>query len=396
MKVLVFTSLYPNNIWPYHGVFTKERLAPLLPREGFEVKVVAPVPYFPPVRMGRRHMFSQVKRTETIEGVEVYHPRYFMTPKIGMASYGLMMFLGALPLVSRIHRSFDFDVIDAQFVYPDGFAGMLLGRYFRKPVVITSHGTDINLYKDFPVIRSLLRYTLGKADRVIAVCQALKDAMIVLGASGDQISVIPNGIDPSKFYPLPKADARARLGLPNEKLILSVGALIPRKGVDFVIKALKILRDELHQNDVRLLVVGEGNSRMELERLVSALGLQDRVRFIGSVPHRDLYLWYSAADVFCLASNREGWPCVILESLACGTPVVATAVWGVPEVICSDSVGLLTKRSERDIAEKLLAALTTRWNVDVMTEYARGYTWDRAAHAALGAFEAAMAPIPAS
>lgn len=162
---------------------------------------IAPVPYFPPVRMGWRSSFSQIVRQEMIEGIEVYHPRYFMTPKVGMSLYGLMMFLSVLPIVKKIKNTFDFDMIDAHYVYPDGFAAVLLGHVFRKPVVVSARGTDIYLYKEFPLIRKLLRYTLLKADRVISVCQALKEEMAKLGIPRNKISVVPNGVDPNKFYP---------------------------------------------------------------------------------------------------------------------------------------------------------------------------------------------------
>ncbi len=102
MKILVFTSLYPNNVWPHHGVFVKERMTQFARLPGCQIKVVAPVPYFPPVKISSRWLFSQVARQETIEGMEVHHPRYFMTPKIGMACYGMMMFLSVLPAVRRI------------------------------------------------------------------------------------------------------------------------------------------------------------------------------------------------------------------------------------------------------------------------------------------------------
>jgi glycosyltransferase involved in cell wall biosynthesis len=313
-----------------------------------------------------------------------------MTPKVGMTSYGLMMFLSVLPTVKKIQREFDYDIIDAQFVYPDGFAGVLLGRYFGKPVVVTSHGTDINLYPKFPLIRHLLRYTLRKADKVIAVCQSLKDVMIQLGISGEKVSVIPNGVDLAKFYPSPKEEARTKLGIPNRKVIISVGGLIPRKGFDLLIKAFKILVEDFQERNIYMVIVGEGPSREELEKLVSSLGLGEYVRLVGAVPHKELYLWFSAADLFCLASSREGWPCVLLESLACGTPVVATDVWGTPEVITSDAIGLLTKRSERDIAEKISLALAKPWHHGEIIEYAREHTWDRAALSVFEVFKSVL------
>jgi teichuronic acid biosynthesis glycosyltransferase TuaC len=174
MKVLIFTSLYPNNVWPNHGVFIKERMTQFAKLDGCDVKIVAPVPYFPRFKLNWRWRFSQVVRREFRDGVEVYHPRYFMTPKVGMVLYGWMMFLSVLPIVKKIQKNFDFDLIDAHFIYPDGFAAVLLGQLFGKPVVVSARGSDINLFETLPVIRKLLQYVLRKAARVIAVSQALK------------------------------------------------------------------------------------------------------------------------------------------------------------------------------------------------------------------------------
>jgi glycosyltransferase involved in cell wall biosynthesis len=391
MKVLVFSSLYPNNVWPYHGVFIKERMSNFARLDGNSIKVIAPVPYFPSIRLNWRWRYSQVVQREVQGEVEVYHPRYFITPKVGMTLYGLMMFLSVLSVVRRVQKDFDFDLIDAHYVYPDGFAAVLLGRFFNKPVVVSARGSDINLYAKFPVIRRLLQYTLSKADRVISVCQALKQAMVQLRIPGDKICVIPNGVDTDKFYPVPKQETRSRLGLdPDRKIILSVGGMIPRKGFDLLIRAVKILIEKFHEKNITLIIVGDGTSRRSLEGLVSSLHLEGHVLFTGAILHQELYSWYSAADLFCLASSREGWPNVLLESIACGTPVVATDIWGIPEVICSDKVGLLTQRNEREIAEKIYLALKRPWQYDALIQYAREHSWAQAARLVSALFESVL------
>ena len=390
LNVLVFTSLYPNNEWPHSGVFIKERMVTFAKLKGCRLKVVAPVPYYPPVKLGSRWRYSQVAHQELRDGIEVYHPRYIMTPKVGMSIYGLLMFLSVLQTVKRIQRTFDFDIIDSHFVYPDGMAAVLLGWFFKKPVVISARGSDINLYGRFPLIRRLLRWTLNRAEKVIAVCQALKDAMVELGVSQDKITVIPNGVDSAKFFPVPRQAARKTLGLPDKKIILSVGWLIPRKGFDVLIKALKQIMEKDSALDPFLVIVGEGPSRKDLEELISISGLQERVQLVGNIPHERLHLWYSAADLFCLASDREGWPNVLLESLACGTPAVATAVWGSPDIIVSEDLGLLTKRNESDMAATIRRALRKPWQSDAIEVYAKGHTWERVAAAVAEVFEAAM------
>ncbi|MBI3756930.1 MAG: glycosyltransferase family 4 protein [Deltaproteobacteria bacterium] len=390
MKALVFTSLYPNNIQPHLGVFIKERMSRFARLPGCEAQVVAPVPYFPPIPGTSRSGFSQVVKQEEIEGLTVHHPRYFMTPKVGMSCYGICMFLSVLPTVRNILRRYECDVIDAHYVYPDGFAAVLLGKVCKKPVIVSARGSDINQYAHLRFIRPLLRYTLQRAERGIAVCQALKDAIVQLGVAGEKITVIPNGVDEKKFYPLTKAEARRRLHLPPGRILLSVGGLIPRKGFDLLIKALKIIREDSQAHNLSLVIVGDGPEREALGQLATALQLHEHVRFVGDVPHHQLYPWYSAADLFCLASSREGWPNVVLESFACGTPVVATDVWGIPEIIRSDQIGLLTKRDEHAIATTITRAFQIPWSVETLVAYARKHTWDRTARAVLQVFQEAV------
>lgn len=392
MKVLVFTSLYPNNVWPNHGVFIKERMTQFAKLEGCDIKVVAPVPYFPAsVKYNWRWKYSQVAHREIRDGIEVYHPRYLMPPKLGMTFYGILMLLSVVATIIRVQRDFDFDLIDAHYVYPDGLTAVLLGLLFRKPVVVSARGTDISLYAGFPIIRQLLRYTLRKATKVISVCQALKQAMISLGIPEEKIVVVPNGVDMAKFYRVPKEEARLRLRLPAEKkIILSVGNLIPRKGFDLLIKAFNMLSNGSDGERLHLIIVGEGPSKHDLANLASSIGREDAVQFAGAIPHNELYLWYSAADCFSLASSREGWPNVVLESLACGTPVVATDIWGVPEVISTGAVGILTRRTDYAMAEGISVALRKKWSVDDVIGHAVKYSWMRSAAAVRRVFENAL------
>ena len=359
--------------------------------DGCEVRVVAPVPYHPPIRIGKRWGHSQVAQEEVIDGMQVYHPRYFMIPKISMPLHGIMMSLSVLLLVKRIKRQFDFDIIDAHYVYPDGFAAVLLGRIFRKPVMVTARGSDINVFADLPFIRRLILYTLKKVDGVIAVSAALKKRIVELGTPEKKIAVVPNGVDAKKFYPIAKSRARESLGLPNDgKLLLSVGALESVKGFDYLIKAIRILIDQFPVANVRLLIVGEGSLREELLQMISAYSLDAYVRLVGAVRHDELNLWYSAADLFCLTSRSEGWPNVVIESLACGTPVVATAVGGIPEIISCEALGYITDGGDREIAEKIRAALGRTWCTEDILSHIKHSTWESTARSVVRNLEFAV------
>jgi glycosyltransferase involved in cell wall biosynthesis len=169
-----------------------------------------------------------------------------------------------------------------------------------------------------------------------------------------------------------------------------VGNLNPNKRFDRVIKSIRVLIDRFHESDIQLAIVGDGPHRSQLEKMVSSLRLEERVRMPGSVPHDTLRLWYSAANVFCLASSREGWPNVLLESLACGTPVVATPVGGIPEIISSSKVGLLSEGNESNIAEAIETALNRRWLSDEIAAYAKKFTWEQTALAVREVFDSVL------
>jgi teichuronic acid biosynthesis glycosyltransferase TuaC len=335
MHILVFTSLWPNSEQPNLGIFVKNRIAALAQIDGVDVRVVAPVPYFPksfqsPIIPARWRRMARIADREMIAGIRTYHPRHLVTPKVGMAFYSRWMASGAENLLRSLHAERPISLIDAHYVYPDGHAAVLLGERLNIPVVITARGTDINLFSRMPLIRSMIRQTLKRADGVIAVSSALKQRMIELGIEAEKIAVIRNGIDHSIFYPRDQAEARRRLGLTSEsQIIITVGALVPLKGIDRLIAAMKLLSNE----NIKLYVIGDGPERAVLESQIAKFELTDRVFLPGSRPQQELAEWYSAADLFCLASSREGCPNVVIEAMACGTPVVAADVGGVHELV---------------------------------------------------------------
>jgi glycosyltransferase involved in cell wall biosynthesis len=380
LKILTFTSLFPNNACPHHGVFVKERMVAVSRLPEFEVEVVAPVPYWPNVRLGPWWLYSQIERTEKIESLLVHHPRYFLIPKIGMVLHGWLMFVGVLPYMKALAKAKPFDVIDAHYVYPDGLAAVLLGKYFRCPVIVSARGSDVNQFASFPLIRKFLQYTLHHAMHNIAVCEALKISMVSLGIPSEKISVVPNGVDQNKFSPIEQAEARVQLGLPvSKKIVLSVGGLIPRKGFDLLIHSFSRVTTMVKNGELYLVIVGQGPELEALKQLVAKQQLAERVLFAGDIPHQDLYKWYSAADVFCLASSREGWPNVVLESLACGTPVVATSVWGTPEIISSPCLGFLAERNVEAFSCALEKGIVSSWDRAKIVQFAQKHTWEKVA-----------------
>jgi glycosyltransferase involved in cell wall biosynthesis len=285
------------------------------------------------------------------------------------------MFLGSFGLSRRLHAEMKFDLIDAHYVYPDGFAAVLLGKLLSIPVVVSARGTDINLFPSFPMIRPMIRWTLHHAVGIITVSKKLKQAVLDLGIQPDKVQVISNGIDTHRFFPVDQSEARRQLGLPlDSQMVVSVGALVPYKGFQFLIPAVAEIASTHPQ--LRVNIVGDGPYRHVLERLIRKHGVRDRVFLVGNRPNEDLKYWFSAADLSCLLSSREGYPNVVLESLACGTPVLATKAGGITEVITSEALGILVDPGQESITSGLRRGLEKHWDRAAMARQIASRTWE--------------------
>ena len=373
MKLLTFSTLFPNTEQPNHGIFVETRLRYLLASNKAASRVVAPVAWFPfkHPRFGTYARNARVPHSEVRHGIDVQHPRYALLPKVGMELAPFMMAQSVKPAIGRIiDEGYDFDAIDAHYFYPDGVAAVMLGKYFNKPVVITARGTDINLIPQYRLARKMILWAANNASGIITVCKALKDEMVQLGVPAGAITPLRNGVDLQRFQPIDRASARATLGLTHFTL-LSVGVLDPRKGHDVAIKALTLLPG------VNLLIAGIGPERRRLEELAAQLGVAARVTLLGAVAQSELKTYYNAADAMLLASSREGWANVLLESMACGTPVVASNVWGTPEVVNSPDAGvLMQQRTPQGLADAVTRLRAHYPDHAATRRYAEGFSWD--------------------
>lgn len=375
-RVLLFSTVFPNAAQPHHGVFVRERMKGL-PASQFEVRVVAPTPWFPLVSGLRPGFRPRVPAEEVQEGVPVLHPRFLSIPGILKCLDGLFLFLWTLPVLMRLRREFRFDVIDAHFVYPEGLAAVLAGLVFRVPVTVTLRGM-LPLLVPFRLRRPQLRFVLRRAARVIAVAESLKRDAAALGVPAERVRVIENGIDPGLFHPIDRTDARRSLGLPKYgPLLVSVGTLAPRKGFHLVMEAVARLRKSWPT--LRFAIVGgdgaEGAMEAELRQLAGKLGIEERVIFAGPRKSSELASWYAAADLFVLATAHEGCPNVVLEAMACGTPVVGTPVGSIPELLASPEVGLIVERDVESIAAGIDKALGKGWDRDAVRARIESRTW---------------------
>jgi glycosyltransferase involved in cell wall biosynthesis len=378
VRVLVFSTLYPNAAQPNHGVFVENRLRHTFELGGIEATVVAPVPYFPSAHpaFGRYATFARAPRRETRHGLEVLHPRHLVVPKVGIPWTPEFLFRCGLKAVRALQaQGQSFDVIDAHYFYPDGVAAARLGQALKLPVVITGRGSDLTLAPETPKLRAQIHWAAHEASALVTVCEDLRRKLVGLGAPEARTLVLRNGVDLQRFTPVDRDAARVALGVEGF-VLLSVGSLIARKGHDLTIEALT------RHPDCTLLIAGQGPMRGELEALAHRQGVADRVRFLGEIPHADLSTVYSAADVMVLASSREGWANVLLESMACGTPVLATDVNGAREIVRSPAAGLLVRNRNAaalaGVLEKQRAAMPTR---EATRRYAEGFGWDEIAEA---------------
>jgi len=380
MRILTFTTLFPSAKRPTLGIFVFQRVSHFARLPGNLVQVVAPVPYFPSwIQSKRWGIYGQIPSEETFGDLQVQHPRYPLLPGFLMPLHGLLMFLGSLSTVRRLHRQQHFDCIDAHYVYPDGFAAVLLGKALDLPVVISARGTDINVFPSFLAIRPMIRWALHHAAGIVAVAASLKNSMVDLGIPAERISVIPNGVDVHRFRPMEQAEARRELSLTRGcRIAVSVGSLTEGKNHKLLTSAFA----EIVKIDpgAQLHILGEGPLRGELEQLVHTLSLEKNVFLAGARPNEELRIWFSAADVSCLVSSREGWPNVLMESLACGTPVLATRVGGIPEIVVSPELGVLVEPNQEDIAAGLHLVLSKQWDRAMLREHARTRDWNHVAN----------------
>jgi teichuronic acid biosynthesis glycosyltransferase TuaC len=375
IKTLTLTTLFPNSVQPNHGIFVANRLEHLLATGDVATEIVAPVPWFPSTNpsFGQYARQAAVPDREQRFGRPVYHPRYAVIPKVGMTVAPGLLYLGARRTVAEILRSgFDFDLIDAHYFYPDGVAAIMLGKTFRKPVIITARGTDIHRITDFQVPRHMILWAARQAAAVVTVCRALKERLVELGAEADKTHVFRNGVDLDTFRPTRRDETRAELGVSRHAVLLSVGNLIPLKGIHLAIEAVAAL-----PQSVTLMIAGRGPEEQKLKALCDRLGVSDRVRFLGQIPHAELAQLYSAGDILVLASEREGWPNVLLEAMACGTPVVASDVWGTPEIVTTPAAGLLVgERTGAAFASAIARLLAAPPRREATRLYAEQFSWD--------------------
>lgn len=391
-RLLSISTLYPATGRPGFGRFVSRQMQALAERGDWEVTVVNPIG-MPPVPMKRYATLKGVPEVQEQGAVTIHHPRFLLIPGLSGPINPALIAHAVLPLAKRLHAEQPFDMIDAQFFYPDGPAAAKVARALEVPLAIKARGSDIHLWGQRSWPRRQMIEAARQSAILLSVSQALANDMIALGMPADRIKVHYTGLDRSRFRPLERQAARQLVSaLPSlqiwseGRLLLCVGALIAIKGQALAIRAMTLLPD-----DVRLAIAGTGADETVLKRLVQQLGLESRVHFLGSVEHDILPHLLCAADAMVLPSEREGLANAWIESLACGTPVVIPDIGGAREVVADSSAGRIADRTPEAIAEAVSELLQSPPTQDAVAANAVRFSWEANASALAAMYAEAAA-----
>ena len=386
--VLSLSTLYPNAANPRFGTFVARSLEALAKRGDWRVTCINPIG-IPPLVFGRYRALSELPATGEEGGVVIHRPRFTLIPRIGARRNASAIVKAAYPLIEQIHAKRPIDVVDAQFFFPDGPAAASIAGALGRPLSIKARGSDITYWGKQDFAREQMLDAAKKATGLLAVSEDLADKMVRLGMSKNKITLHYTGLDRDRFRPLNHTQLRGQLAsalkfaLPdNAPLLVSVGALIPRKGQEFAIGALPQIPR------ARLILVGKGEDRAKLEAQADELGVSVRVLFAGSLDHDLLPLILSAADAMVLPTENEGLANSWVEALACGTPVVTTDVGGARELITDDVAGrLLTERSSEAVAQAVNTVLNNPPRRQEVAAFAERFSWEKNAAELAAHFE---------
>jgi len=379
-SVLVFSSLFPNSAAPNNGLFIRERMFRV--SKHVDLTVISPIPWFPGqdfLRLFKKNYRPQPNKIEIQQGITVYFPRFLSFPGIMRNLDAFMMFICCFSLVRRLIKEYRIEIIDSHFTYPDGLAATWLAKKLTLKSIITLRGTEVTHSKNAGRRKQLLK-AWDQADRLFTVSNSLCQHDIAMGADTEKFTVIGNGIDTEKFKPIEKNVAKKQIGIEtNTVVLITVGGLVERKGFHRVVACIPELLKR-HPKLLYLLVGStnaEGNFEPQIRALAKKLNVTDKVRFLGTLKPEELSTPLSAADVFVLSSSNEGWANVILEAMACGTPVIATDVGGNAEVVISEELGKIVPFGNHEaLLQALQTTLQQEWNTNTLTGYAQDNHWD--------------------
>lgn len=371
LRLLIVTNLFADPFNPSRATFNQQQFARLARQ--LDVTVMVPVSWLEILRQPLA--YRRLKREALQRWPFADYVPYFYIPAVGRRLHGAFLFLSLMLQRAPTLLSRRWDCLFASWGYPDAVAVAAVAALSGKPMITKVHGSDINAFTLEPARRRQICWALGRSRHVVAVSQALADRLAELGVDPSRTTVLYNGVDPARFHPVPRDEARRALGFDAaDRVVLYVGNIQASKGCGDLMQAFVLLRQRVPR--LKLVYIGAGPLARSLAEQAAELGASDDVRFPGRLLHEQIVQWFGAADVFCLASHAEGVPNVVLEAMACGTPVVASRVGGIPEVLPAFAGMMVPAKDPPALAEALFTALHSTWDRPRITGHAEGFDWD--------------------
>lgn len=365
--VVIVTNLYPNLHDKNRGIFIRQLVERLTAE--FDITVICPIPWRPNFLVVDK---DRIPASDTINGIDVFYPRHIVIPKLLRASYGWLMYQALLPAIKKLHHNKQIDLVSAHWIYPDGVGAVKAAKNMGLPIVVHALGCDINEYSKYLMRRIQISKALKDSNLVVVKSQDLAKKTMQLGANENNLRVIHNGVDREVFYQQNMQSVRLELGLEAEKnYLLFVGNLQQEKGLQYLIDAMSMLSP----CECELIIIGGGPLESSIKNLVKAYLLESVVHFYGRIPHNLIPKYINAVNALCLPSIREGCPNIVLESLSCGTPVLASRVGAVPEIITDDAHGIIVSPQSADqLAQQIpnILKIKTEKSIDF-----NWYGWDK-------------------
>jgi teichuronic acid biosynthesis glycosyltransferase TuaC len=373
LRVLTISTLHPSPATPNFGRFVQLSLDAAEATGDVEIIRICPngLPPWPlSLLIGKYREQAALPKKQA----GIYRPRWMLLPGMAPARNARAIARAVLPIARRLHKQKPFDVVDAQFFWPDGPAAMIVAKALGLPYTIKARGADIHHWTEVAGCREQIIAAAQQAGGLLAVSEAIKADIAALGVDAGKIRVHHTGIDRELFHvsSAPRSELRASLPIPVDgPLLVCVGALIPRKGQSLVIEAMATLPH------ARLAIIGAGEDLVPLEILAGDLGVADRVHFLGSLPHAEIARFVQAADVAVLPSSSEGLANAWIEALACGTPLVITDVGGAREVVRGDDGGRIVPRDAAAISAAVADLLAHPLDRTAVAATVADFSWSR-------------------
>jgi len=374
MRVLSISTLFPSPPRPAFGKFVASQMRAVAARGDVDLVMVNPigVPPWPLSRRAPYDAYAACPAMSDLDGLPVHHPRFTLIPMIGGDSNPARIARAVLPLARRLHAQKPFDVVDAQFFFPDGPAAALVAADLGLPLTIKSRGADIHYWGARPKARAQMLAAAQQAAQLLSVSDSLGADMAAMGMPAQRITTHYTGLDHGLFRLLPPAHIAQGMAqiLPiTAPLFVATGALIERKGQALAIRALAQVPN------AHLALAGKGPDEAALKALAAELGLTSRVHFLGQVSHDALPILLNAATALVLPSASEGLANAWVEALACGAALVIPDIDGAREIVTTPAAGRLTPRDPDAIAKSLRDLLANPPRREKTAACAARFTW---------------------